>query len=189
MSVQKFMLRVLALMAVVFAGIQIGTAFEADAHPHKKRWKKRSYSSSSTYNSAREVELKVTIHRLIALDKGDAFSTQDFYARVTIDGQVFKSERIRQTNDIIPNWRFSAIVPNGRNDVKIEVFDKDLIDDDMIDINRVDPKRDLDFVVNTRSCRLEGFSEPYRCNEDVVRAGGERKRAEMTFSVEVDRAP
>lgn len=187
MSVQKFIVRALALMAIVFAGVQIGSAFDADAHPHK-RYKKRHYHSSSSTSSAREVEVQVTIHRLIALDKGDAFSSEDFFARVTIDGQVFKSERIRQTDAVIPNWRFAAVVPSGRVDVRIEVFDKDLAADDPIDINRVDPKRSLDFVVNTRSCRLEGFSSPYRCRQDVVRAGGERKKAEMTFSVDVARA-
>ena len=62
---------------------------------------------------------------------------------------------------------------------------KDIAADDPIDINRVDPKRSLDFVVNTRSCRLEGFSSPYRCGQRVVRAGGERKKAEMTFFVDV----
>ena len=99
------------------------------------------------------------------------------------------STRVTQKDAINPNWRFSAIVPNGRTDVKIEIFDKDIAQDDPIDINRVDPKRDLDFVVNTRRCRLEGFSEAYRCGDDVTRAGGERKSAEMTFMVTVNRNP
>lgn len=172
-----------ALMALLLTGMQILTAISADAHPHRRTKHHRHQ------NTSRDVEVQVTIHRLTALDKADAFSSDDFYARVTIGGQVFKSERIRQTDQIIPNWRFSAIVPNGRTDVKIEVFDRDLQVDDQIDINRIDPKRDLDFVVNTRTCRLEGFSQPYRCGEDVRRAGGERKKAEITFMVQVNRAP
>lgn len=186
MSVQKSFARVLALVALIFGGLQIAAAFDADAHPHK-RWRK--HRSNYSYSQSREVEVQVTIHRLVALDKADAFSSEDFYARVTIGGQVFKSERIRQSDAVIPNWRFAAVVPSGRTDVKIEVFDKDLQVDDQIDINRVDPKRDLDFVINTRSCRLEGFSEAYRCGEDVRRAGGERKKAEMVFMVQVNRAP
>lgn len=178
--------RVLTLFALIFTGVQVVSAFDADAHPHR-RYKRHHYHP--VVNTAREVEVQVTIHRLIALDRGDAWSSDDFYARVTIGGQVFKSERIRQTDQVIPNWRFSAIVPNGRTDVKIEVFDKDLIADDQIDINRVDPKRDLDFVVDTRRCRLEGFSESYRCGQDVRRGGGERKKAEMIFMVQVNRAP
>lgn len=190
MSVQKFFVRLLALTAAVFAATQIFTAFDADAHPHK-RYRHRHHSSggySGGISGAREVEVQVVIHRLTALDRGDWWSSDDFFARVTIGGQTFKSERLRQTNDVIPNWRFAAIVPAGRTDVKIEVFDKDLMQDDPIDINRVDPKRNLDFVVNTRSCRLEGFSQAYRCGEIVRRAGGERKKAEMEFVVNVNRA-
>jgi len=187
MSVQKFVARTFALLAVIMGGMFLLSATMADAHPHK-RYKKRHHHPVSSTSSAREVEVQVTIHRLIALDKGDAFSSDDFFARVTIDGQVFKSQRIRQKDAVNPNWRFAAVVPSGRVDVRIEVFDKDLAADDPIDINRVDPKRSLDFVVNTRSCRLEGFSEPFRCRQDVVRAGGERKKAEITFSVDVARA-
>lgn len=184
MSVQKFIVRALALMAVVFAGAQIMSAFDADAHPHK-RWKKRHHHSQGYTNTSREVEVQVTIQQLVALDRGDYFSGEDFFARVTIGGQVFQSERIRGKDAVNPNWRFAAVVPNGRTDVKIEVFDKDIAQNDPIDINRVDPKRDLDFVVDTRRCRLEGFSEPYRCGDQVRRAGAERKKAEMTFSVNV----
>lgn len=160
------------------------TSVVADAHPHRKK-RHRSYSPPVS----RDVEVQVTIHRLVALDKGDAFSSEDFYARVTIGSQVFKSERVRHQDAINPNWKFSAVVPNQRTDIKIEVFDKDLAKDDQIDINRVDPKRDLDFVFNPRNCRLEGFSEAYRCGDDVTRAGGERKRAEMTFMVTLNKSP
>ncbi|MEQ1718525.1 MAG: hypothetical protein ABL907_21495 [Hyphomicrobium sp.] len=185
LSKSAFGARGLALLALLLTGLQILTAISADAHPHR-RSKHHRYQ---VVNTSRDVEVQVTIHRLTALDKADAFSSEDFYARVTIGGQVFKSERIRQTDQVIPNWKFSAVVPNGRTDVKIEVFDKDLQVDDQIDINRIDPKRDLDFVVNTRSCRLEGFSQAYRCGEDVRRGGGERKKAEMVFMVNVSRAP
>lgn len=173
------------LMALVIAVVQLASAMSADAHPHRKYKKHRHY----VVNTARDVEIQVTIHRLLALDKGDAFSSEDFYARVTIGGQVFKSQPIKQTDGIIPNWRFSAIVPNQRTDVKIEVFDKDLQVDDQIDINRIDPKRDLDIVVNPRTCRIEGMSQAYRCGTDVTRSGNERKKAEMTFMVQVNRAP
>lgn len=187
MSVQKFIVRALALMAIVFAGVQVFSAFDADAHPHK-RWRHRSHSSDYGGTSAREVEVQVTIHRLVALDKGDYFSGEDFFARVTIGGQVFQSERIRGKDAVAPNWRFAAVVPGGRTDVKIEVFDKDIAQNDPIDINRIDPKRDLDFVVNSRTCRIEGMSQAYRCGEIVRRAGNERKKAEMEFSVQVNRA-
>lgn len=183
MSIRKFLARGFSAFVVALAGLMTFTAL-SDAHPHKRHRRSHQY-----YNSSRDVEVQVTIHRLVALDKGDAFSSEDFYARVTIDGQVFKSQPIRQTDGVIPNWRFAAIVPPGRADVKIEVFDKDIAEDDQIDINRIDPKRDLDFVVNSRTCRIEGMASGYRCRADVTRAGGERKRAEMTFSVDVNYNP
>lgn len=182
MSVRKYIVSGFALLALLFAGLQVVTAGDADAH-YKRYRHRHSYSSGGV--STREVEVQLTIHRLIALDRGDWWSSEDFFARVTIGGQAFKTDRIRQTNDVIPNWRFNAIVPNERTDIKIEIFDKDLMQDDPIDINRIDPKRDLDFVVNPRTCRLEGFSSAYRCRQIVTRAGNERKRAEMEFSVDV----
>ena len=173
--------RGLAFMGLLLAVIPFIDAITADAHPHRKHRRHNSYHAPVT----RDVEVTITLHQLIALDKADAFSSEDFYARVTIGGQTFKSDKVRQTDAIIPNWRFSAVVPNGRTDVKIEVFDKDLAQDDQIDINRINPKRDLDFVVNTRNCRVEGFAQAYKCGTDIRRAGGERKKAEMVFMVTV----
>ncbi|HMN38026.1 MAG TPA: hypothetical protein PKD49_10030 [Hyphomicrobium sp.] len=183
MSVQKLFESGFAAVVLALAGLMTFTTI-ADAHPHKRHRRSHHY-----YNNSRDVEVQVTINRLVALDKGDAFSNEDFYARVTIGGQVFKSQPVRQTDGIIPNWRFAAIVPAGRTDVKIEVFDKDIAADDQIDINRIDPKRDLDFVVNSRTCRIEGMASEYRCRTEVTRAGGERKRAEMTFTVDVNYNP
>ncbi len=172
--------RGLAFLGLLLAVFPFIDAISADAHPHRKYRKHRYHAPVS-----RDVEVTVTLHQLIALDKADAFSSEDFYARVTIGGQTFKSDKVRQTDAIIPNWKFSAVVPNGRTDVKIEVFDKDVQVDDQIDINRIDPKRDLDFVVNTRNCRVEGFAQAYSCGTDIRRAGGERKKAEMVFMVTV----
>ncbi len=179
--------RGLALFALLMASVLVLTSIVADAHPHRRK-KHRHYNDYAVSN-ARDVEVQVTVHSLTALDRADAFSSEDFYARVTIGGQVFKSERLRQQDAVHPNWKFSAIVPNGRTDIKIEVFDKDLQVDDQIDINRVTPKRDLDFVFNPRTCRLEGFSEGYRCGQDVRRAGTERKKAEMVFMVTLNKRP
>ncbi|MGL4396022.1 MAG: hypothetical protein ACRCS9_05735, partial [Hyphomicrobium sp.] len=79
-------------------------------------------------------------------------------------------------------------VGRGKYDVKLEIFDKDpLKPDDVIDINRIGFKRDLDFVVDTRNCRVEGFANRYKCEQLIERAGGERKRAEISFRVSVER--
>jgi hypothetical protein len=72
--------------------------------------------------------------------------------------------------------------------VKVEIFDKDVLSkDDLIDINRVDGKRDLDFRINTRTCRVLDFSQGLRCRERIRRSGTEKRKAEITFRVDVRR--
>jgi hypothetical protein len=138
---------------------------------------------------ADEHEVVVTIAELTALDAADTWlaGPDDFYARVTIDGEAFTTPIKRQQNMAAPNWKVSKMVDKRRVDVRIELFDKDIGKaDDKIDINRVAAKRDLDFVVDIKSCRVEGFSEPYQCSDDIRRAGDETKKAEIIFYVDVD---
>jgi hypothetical protein len=135
-------------------------------------------------------ELTLVITKVTALDAADSWiaGPDDFYARVTIDGQVFTTKIKRQRNHAEPNWKISKYVRGGPHDVKLEIFDKDIgKGDDKIDINRIDDKRDLDFTVNTRNCRVEGFSERYRCGDPIRREGFERKKAAIDFYVDVNR--
>lgn len=133
--------------------------------------------------SAAEVTVKVT--KIEAVDKADAFSKGDFYARITIDGEATKTDPVKQTESITPNWSVTKTVAGGTVNVKLEVYDKDVSSDDPIDINRIDNKRDLDFTVNTRNCRVDGFANNYKCGSTIVRAGKEKKSAEVTFTVSV----
>lgn len=141
--------------------------------------------------SAMADQVTVVIERVTALDRIDPLGQADFLARVTIAGETFTTKRERRHDDLVPtNWSFTKTVAPGRHDVKIEIFDKDVLSrDDQVDINRVDPKRDLDFSVNTRSrpCRLPDFAGSPRCGSTIVREGGERKRARLSFRVEVTR--
>ncbi|MGE3918799.1 MAG: hypothetical protein AB7F78_24180, partial [Hyphomicrobiaceae bacterium] len=41
-------------------------------------------------------ELVITVERIRALDRIDPVGQADFFAQVTIDGEVFKTERIRR---------------------------------------------------------------------------------------------
>jgi hypothetical protein len=133
-------------------------------------------------------ELVIRIEHVRAVDRIDPTTSPDFYAQVTIDGQVFKTQRIRNAPDIRPNWVITANVPRGISSVNLAILDRDILKkDDLIDINRVDGKRDLDFRVNTRSCEILDFSQSYSCRDRIVRAGNERKAAEITFRVEVQR--
>ena len=147
--------------------------------------------ATATSALARDDEITITISQIIALDPADVWlaGPDDFYARVTIAGQSFVTPIKRQQNKASPNWKISKVVPRGKTKVRLEIFDKDIGKaDDKIDINRVtSPKRDLDFTVDTRRCRVLEFSEPFRCGDVIRRAGNEPKKAEVSFSVDVNR--
>lgn len=138
--------------------------------------------------SANAHEIIVTIHCVKALDRIDQ-TPADFFARVTIDGNEQKTPKERQKNDTCPEWEVRQEVRPGRRDIKIELWDKDLALDDLIDINgRGDiSKRHQDLGVNTRSCRVYGFRGRPRCGTKITRSGDEKKRAQITFSVKVQR--
>jgi hypothetical protein len=136
-------------------------------------------------------DLIITIERVRALDKIDPVGQADFYAQVTIDGKPTKTQRIRKADDIRPNWVIRAPITKPVTDVKVEILDKDIFTkDDLIDINRLDGKRDLDFSVRTGPCRVIGFAQTYDCSGrgvTIVRSGAEKKAAEITFKVDVSR--
>jgi hypothetical protein len=144
--------------------------------------------ATATQVQAQSHEIVVTITRVRALDRfdGPVGSKADFFARVTISGTEFTTKPIRQDDDIRPNWVVTKPVGHGRHDVKLEILDSDVSNrPDPIDVNRLDNKRDLDFTVDTRSCRIEGFASTYRCRTTISRTGQERKKAEVFFTVNV----
>ncbi len=139
----------------------------------------------ATLEAANEREVTVTINKIKALDQADVYSKGDFYARVTIDGTTQSTQPVKQDAEITPNWKISKKVKPGTIKVKVEILDKDVSQDDPIDINKVANKRDLDFTINTKSCKVEGFSSAYKCGKTIKRAGAEDKKAELSFVVTV----
>lgn len=135
--------------------------------------------------SAAAEEIEIVISHVKALDKFDELSNGDSYARVSIGKDVQKSPVVTQKTEISPNWKIVQKVKPGTHNVKLEILDKDISVDDPIDINRIDKKRTLEFSVNTKSCRIEGFAQDYKCGEKITRAGQETKKAEITFAVNV----
>lgn len=130
-------------------------------------------------------EITLTVTRFKALDRADELSAGDFFARVTIDGARQQSAIISDRMEVQPNWKLSKDVSPGVHNVKLELIDKDVAVDDPIDINRLPNKRDLDFTVDTRSCRIDGFAQTYKCGATITRAGAERKKAEISFKIDV----
>lgn len=136
---------------------------------------------------AAAAEITVTVTKFHALDRADDLSRGDFFARMTIDGKSVVTSTISDQAEVEPkDWTLTQTVSGGgKHKVKLELIDKDLSVDDPIDINRVNKKRDLEFSVNTSSCVIEGFSETYSCGRTITRAGGENKKASISFKVDV----
>lgn len=132
-------------------------------------------------------EITITVTRVKALDRIDVGGgNPDFFARASIAGEALKSPVSKQQSEIKPDWKLTKMVPRGKTDIKLELMDKDVLNpDDLIDINRVDKKRFLEFSVDTRSCRVSGFSGGYSCGDKISRAGNENKKAEIDFVVRV----
>ncbi|HEX2843343.1 hypothetical protein [Hyphomicrobium sp.] len=130
-------------------------------------------------------EITVTVSKFTPLDRADDLSDGDFFARLTIDGQAVVSPTLSAKGAEKPGWKLTKSVPPGVHKVKLELIDKDVSVDDPIDINKVDKKRDLDFAIDTKSCRIEGFSETYKCGATITRSGGEAKKATIEFTVAV----
>ena len=131
-------------------------------------------------------EVTVTVTRFKALDRADELSQGDFFARVTINGKAKSTDVVSDKAEVHPkNWELSTSVPPGVHNVKLELIDKDLSVDDPIDINRVAKKRDIDFTIDTNSCRIEGFQQEYKCGATITRSGTENKKADISFKVTV----
>jgi hypothetical protein len=143
--------------------------------------------AASVPTVAQAVEVTLRITHVKAADKIDAASPADFLARVTLAGQPpCTTPVVKDQDEIRPtNWICTWNLPHGIYDIKLQIADKDVVVTDLIDINRLPSKRDLDFKVNTRRCLVLGFSGLNRCGKRITRTGDERKKAEITFVVEV----
>ncbi len=93
--------------------------------------------------------------------------------------------RSRRTRERSSRKGIKKSVSSGEHKVKLELIDKDLTEDDPVDVNRLANKRDLEFTVDTKSCEIEGFSSSPRCGSTIVRAGKENKKAEISFKITV----
>jgi hypothetical protein len=130
-------------------------------------------------------EIEILITHVKALDAWDELSKGDSFARVTIGKDVQTTPVVEQKSEITPDWKIVHKVKPGKHDVKLELLDKDVSVDDPIDINKVANKRPLEFTVDTRSCRITGFSQSYKCGDKITRVGEETKKADITFVVKV----
>jgi hypothetical protein len=133
-------------------------------------------------------QIVLDVREIKALDKFDEFSLGDMFARVTIAGRTQSTPILKQTaavgQAIKPDWQIIQNVGPGVHPVKVELIDKDLSQDDVIDINKLPNRRVLEFTIDTRRCRIEGFASTYNCKSPISRAGKEAKAAEISFTVD-----
>ena len=134
---------------------------------------------------ATAAEIVITVTKFHAHDRADDLSSGDFFARMKINGKAAFSSIITGDKEFQPNWKLTLPATAGVNEVNLALIDKDVSVDDPIDINRLDKKRDLDFSVDTRTGKIEGFSRTYKSGETITRTGAEKKKAEISFVVTV----
>lgn len=134
---------------------------------------------------AKAAEVTVRITHVKALDVIDNASPADFVARVVVGGEKpCVTPVVKDKNEIRPkDWVCTFKVAAGVHDVKVLLADKDVALTDVVDINRLPSKRDLDFKIDTRNCVISGFAQIYTCGARITRSGDEKKKAEITFVV------
>ncbi|WP_139247792.1 hypothetical protein [Hyphomicrobium sp. CS1GBMeth3] len=130
-------------------------------------------------------EITITVTKFQALDKADELSNGDFFARMRVAGKAAFSPVLSGQQEFTPNWKLTLPIAPGKQTVNLALIDKDVSVDDPIDINRLPGKRDLDFTVDTKTGRIEGFAESYKVGQTITRAGAENKKASISFKVDV----
>ena len=130
-------------------------------------------------------EVTVTVIRFKALDKADELSAGDFFVRMSAGGKAAFSPVLSGQNEFKPNWKLTLPIAAGKQSIKLALIDKDVTVDDPVDINRMANKRDLDFTVDTKTGRIDGFAQPYKVGQTITRAGTETKKADISFKVDV----
>ncbi len=142
-------------------------------------------AAAGTPSGAGAAEIVITVKKFHALDRADELSSGDFFARMKINGKAAFSPVLTGETVFNPDWKLTLPAKSGKNDVNLSLIDKDVSVDDPVDINRLPSKRDLDFTVNTKTCRIEGFAETYKCGQTITREGAENKKASISFTVDV----
>jgi hypothetical protein len=159
------------LLAIVYAPLALGLTLVTPA-----------LAGSPTH------QIVLDVREIKALDKFDEFSLGDIFARVTIAGTTQSTPILKQTaavgQVIKPDWQIIQNVGPGVHPVKLELIDKDLSQDDVIDINKLPKRRVLEFTIDTRRCRIDGFASTYNCKSPISRAGKEAKAAGISFTVD-----
>jgi hypothetical protein len=144
--------------------------------------------------AAPSVTVRVVIERVLNTGTGDGCGAQDFYSRVHIDGEEFRSPVIRESADILPtDWEFTkAVDPDvGRIPIIIELWDSDSSircgGDEHMDISPGEG-RDLGLTLDLSLCSISGDVSG-DCEVTLESEGERRRRARIWFRIEASAPP
>ena len=154
--------------------------------------------------TAQPVQIVVTIVQVKALDAIDpltccGYQPADFYAEITIAGQIFYSRTRNNDDNYSPSdWIFSKPVVGGEHKITVGIRDEDnpfgqcpvlnwCVLDDVVDVNPANDKRALDLIISNiqgGNCTISGDATG-RCGTIIERSGDQPKKAMLRFMIEV----
>jgi len=109
-----------------------------------------------------DLSVTVTIKKIRAFDKLDAFSDPDFYIKLIVNGEEFKSPIWNNQKVVTPEWEKTVDVPDDKEivNITIQLWDDDPGIDDICDIAKNDnenPNRnDLNLHYNLKTGHWSG---------------------------------
>lgn len=109
-----------------------------------------------------ELNVTVTIKEIRALDRIDRFTDPDFYVKVFINDEEYKSDVWRNQKYVKPNWSVTKDVPDEEENVsiKIQLWDWNLGIDKMCDLGlnggNFQDQRDIDLVYSLKTGHWRG---------------------------------
>lgn len=94
--------------------------------------------------------VNVVVHRIKGDFDGGPFNDSDFYARLSIAGEVLNIPVVEERSDLRPDWQFNRNTVDPIVPIAIEIFDQDLTEsaDQRIDINPNSRIKDLLLAYN-----------------------------------------
>jgi hypothetical protein len=107
------------------------------------------------------VTLNITEVIQVRNPDGTGSGDGDYFARVTIGANPAETSSEIESSHFEPGWTFTRFVDDaaGNIPVRIELFDSDTTDNDVVDIRSSDGQTVLDFVFNPADGKIQGAPE------------------------------
>ena len=133
--------------------------------------------------------ITVQINRVAQIDNLDKFDVDpdraDFYAQIWIDGQLHRTKNF-SFDDGKPYWSFQVNTSKRYVPIRIKLLDDDgglEKKDDFVDINTRKGKKDLNFVLDTRTGRISGDVRGWRGQNIYSYGEGDSDQGKIWFTV------